>query len=229
MAFITPFVVSSHPWKYSRRLSSKTVRYVPKRACWTSLAKSHPYGDGGIPQEVDWTGYDPVELKKEIEEAERLFKEGLEGREDETPWAIVMSADIIQWDNNLFEASKEHGFNWDLSGVNVVRMSEQTARTALPSDTQRLWAMKFEPSGLLTFSVGNEDGDASDDQYLLAFETNDEAVRFADGLAADGYKVIPTDISILTLKSICKERTLILGVVPAETLVSSSLFTSGMK
>lgn len=231
MAFISPFVPSLRRERCSRLASTNSLPCSSRRACWTSLARSHPYGDGGVPQEVDWTGYDREKLKKEFEEAERLYREEEIQREKEyqTPWAIVMSADIIQWDNNLFKESQEPGFNWDLSGINVVRMCERTALRALPSDTARLWAIQLKPESLLTFSVTREGEEQDKDNYLLVFETKEEAVRFADGLTADGENATLMDIAISTLKSICKDNNLVLGLVPAETLVSASKFTSGMR
>lgn len=229
MAFVTPFAPRPNLRRGPSALPKRPVRSAARRVACVSLAKSHPYGNGGVPTEIDWTGYDEDEMQAEIAEAERLFRQ--RSPPDDSlliPWAIVMSADIIQWNNNLFEASRKEGFSWNLQGVNVVRMSEQTARRALPSDLTRLWTVRLEPDGLLTFSTGKPEDGSIPDRFLLVFEAYNEAVRFADRLVADGVSAAAADVPVVTLKTACREENLILGVVPQDTLVSPSQFVSNL-
>lgn len=188
------------------------------------LPKSHPYGNGGIPSKPDYTGWDEARLMEEFAEVEANFRPASEDP-GIVKWAIVMSADILQWDNNLFKASVEHGFQWDLRGINVVPIHERTARRCIERDTTDLWVLLIGDEGVLSVSL-HELGQSVDEgtEVLLTFPLEEDAERFADQLAADGKSVNTRLISIDSLKQLCTQDDMILGLVPARTLVSPAQF-----
>lgn len=158
----------------------------------------------------------------DIAEAEANFKPA---EDSMGQWAIVMSADILQWNNNLFQASAEEGFKWDLAGVNVVPIHESIARRCIEVDVFDLWVLEMGNEGVLSFAMHDE-GQAVDDgtEVLLTFSIEEEAQRFVDQLAADGKEAKVRLVPIKSLKELCKQDGMILGLVPAKTLVSPGQF-----
>ena len=140
-------------------------------------------------------------------------------------WVVIMSADVIQFRNNLLETSIRDGHNWDLSDVSVIRMAERTARRALPPTTTKLWVVRVGESGngQEVVSVGVE-GNGRREDVLLAFEREDEAKRFAEYLIADGTAATHTHEPITRLNAVCNEAKILLGLVPAETLITPGQF-----
>lgn len=187
------------------------------------MARSHPYGNGGLPDKPDYSDWDREALMKEIAEAEAKFvpadPDGMK------KWVLVMAADIIQWNNNLFKASKEQGFEWDLSGINVVAIHENIARKCIEPDTSDLWILLMGEEGVLSFGIHDKDQSADEgDEVLLAFSMKDEAQRFADQLIAEGMDPKLRLVPIPALKEFCRKDGMILGLVPAKTLVTPGQF-----
>ncbi|PXF49416.1 hypothetical protein BWQ96_00732 [Gracilariopsis chorda] len=182
------------------------------------LAKSHPYGNGGLDNRCDYTGYDPEAVRKEIEEAERKAAAWeVKTPEDlENVWMVVMSSDIIQWDNNLFKASVENGFSWDLRGISIVPMVERSVRRSL-SDNY-LYVIETGSEQLLSVRADNSE------DILLTFEKEAEAKRFESYLIADNQSAKIVKLSIEVVKRMCQERGVLIGVVPQGTLVSPLQF-----
>lgn len=162
-------------------------------------------------------------MMKEIAEAEANFKPA--DPDGMKKWAIVMSADIIQYNNNLFKASQEKGYNWDLAGVQVVPIHETIARKCIEADTFDLWVLEMGSEGILSFSIHDDDQAVDDgDEVLLTFSDKDEAQRFSDQLVAEGQDPRLKKVPIGTLKEFCKREGMILGLVPEKTLVTPGQF-----
>lgn len=209
-----------------RRLGSNNCAQVQRcgqvvtRICPSSLAKSHPYGNGGIDTTVDYSKYDPGRIEAEVAEAKALLSH-MQEMEVMSDWSIVMSSDVIQWNNNLFNASKEHGYDWNLEGLVVVRMSERTARRAIDDSMTKLWVIFLAEDELVTFSMPSKPLE----KMLLTFEGEDEAQRFVGFLKAEGREASTVEQNISRLKAICADAKVRFGLVPAKTLVSPSQFS----
>lgn len=76
-------------------------------------------GNGGVNNEVDWTGSDPVALQKESHEAEHLLKTQ-PIKQTTSRWIVIMNSGLIQWETNFFERLVKKGFIRDLSDVSVI-------------------------------------------------------------------------------------------------------------
>lgn len=167
---------------------------------------------------ADFSGYDEAAAKASMAEERRRFEETPKER-GPSLWALVMSADIIQWDNNLFKTSREEGLQFELDGVAVVRVSERTAFRAFDSRVAALWTVSLAADEALVIA-----DDAGTARLLLAFEREDEAVRFASLLAADGTPATPANTPISAIKQMCAAGDALIGLVPAGTLVTPGQF-----
>jgi len=183
------------------------------------MAKSHPYGNGGLNNVADFSQYDPEKIKEEIAYAEMKFA-AMKKEDPASAWALVMSKDIIQWNNNLLETSRQHGYNWDLSGVSVIRMTERTARRAIADNVTELWVILADMESVL--AVGTDEGG---ERLMLSFELEEDAGRFTETLRADGNdEAAYRRVSIDDLKRICEESQLMIGLVPGKSLVVPTQF-----
>lgn len=200
------------------------------RPRWTSLARSHPYGNGGIPTELDYTGFDAEATRKQFAEIDREM--ALHGLEPQflSYWALVLSTDLIQWKNNLFQASAANGYSWNLRGINVVRMAERTARRAIEETTESLYVVEVgegtSEGRSEVLAVGVEGRDEGSERYdlILTFERKEEVGRFVQLLEAEGCVARERLMGISELNKKCKERGVLLGVVPCSALISPLQF-----
>lgn len=222
MAFVAPFIapfapsVASHTTVRHRILLRNAPTQLTRAAHvprWT-MTNAHPYGNGGLINEPDWTGFDPDALDAELADAKERMR--TEHREHNGPWAIVLNADIIQWNNNLFNASRAAGFSWDLNGIRIVRLSAITAKRDIEDVNPDLFNIDVDGKPY-TFFTGTMYG-------MLAFTGQDEANRFAEMLRAEGKHPVcvekhPTTI----LRDTCHNNSILLGVVPMRTLISPDM------
>ncbi|KAI0562560.1 hypothetical protein FGB62_58g13 [Gracilaria domingensis] len=182
------------------------------------LAKSHPYGNGGLDNRIDYTGYDPEAIAKEFEDAKHKFHALVSDPPEELQniWMVILSTDIIQWDNNLIKASLENGFNWDLRGVSIAPIVERSVRRSLTEES--VYVIDTGNQSLLAVSAGE------DKKILLTFEKEQEASRFESHLSAEGQDAKKVKLSIEAAKGVCKDKGLHFGIVPERTLVSPMQF-----
>lgn len=171
---------------------------------------------------ADFSNYDPVAFAAEVAAAEEWAKTKPTPEEIISPWRIVMSADLIQWNNNLFKESAAKGFSWDLNGIGVIVMAKQEADAVL-EQSPKLWIIDMGGS---LVSIRQQD---TGSQLLLAFQQREEVDRFVDGLEADGHEQV--EVELLHYKEIERLATAQgakMGLVPPKTLVSPNQFGSNI-
>ena len=104
MAFITtgPFHRKTQRFPDCRKSSLKRIRLgLTSVKC---LARSHPFDNGCIPQKIDWTGYDPEGLAKEVEEAKRLLEETPVAKDQVIGrWVMLVNPRFITMDSRLYD------------------------------------------------------------------------------------------------------------------------------
>lgn len=197
---------------------SRTWRLLRARGSLgcVSMARSHPYGDGGIQNQADWSDYDPEAFAKEVAEAERLLNTETKA-EEISKWTIIMNADIIQNNNNLFETSQERGFKWDLHGLSVLQLAERTAVREIENHLATVWTVHVASEGEIHFSFNDRRG-------LLCFARWDEAHRFADQLSASlGIDAVAKEQITKVIRAECDREDKLIGFVPSETLVTPAM------
>lgn len=141
---------------------------------------------------------------------------------------LVISADIIQWNNNLFRASVANGFSWNLRGIKVVRMAEQTARRSIMEKTTALYTVQMGQLLDELLAVRVEGGSEGIEGYelILAFKSKDEVGRFVELLKAEGHVARESLIAVDDLNRECEQRGVLVGLVPSRALISPMQFDS---
>lgn len=143
-------------------------------------------------------------------------------------WVLVLSADIIQWNNNLFHTSIANGYSWDLRGIKVVHMAEQTARRSIIDRMTALYAVEMGQASdeLLAVRVERRGDDVEEYHLILAFEGEDEVGRFAELLKAEGHTAKEKLVAVDELDRECEQRGVLVGVVPSRAFISPMQFDS---
>lgn len=140
-------------------------------------------------------------------------------RHTTSKWTIIMNTDIIQWKNNLLEASRKQGLAIKITGITVIRLAEQTAVKEIENRLDTVWFIQIDDGDAVHFTTNaREEG-------LLCFMRKDEATRFADQLSADmsAARVTPTEIKTQKVRAMSDETGMLIGIVPTETLVSPAM------
>lgn len=180
------------------------------------MARSHPYGDGDIKNQVDWSGYNPEDFAKEVAEAERLLNSEVKPQET-SKWTIIINADAVQYNNNLFEMSQKQGFNWDLHELSFLPLAEQTAVCEIENKWPTVWTIYINSENV-HFSFNDRRG-------LLCFARYEEAHRFAEQLCASvGINVVAKEQTTKVVREECDREDKLIGFVPSKTLVTPSMF-----
>lgn len=80
-------------------------------------------------------------------------------RQKVSKWTIIMNSDLIQWQNNLFETSRNGGVTGDMNGLAVIRLTEETAVTEIESQMESVWTIRINDDDILELcTTGKETG-----------------------------------------------------------------------
>lgn len=224
MAFISISTVRPSTLHHPHSLSNKRTCCLPcSKPRWVCLARSHPFGNGGIPTELDFSNFDPAKTRAKFAAADAEYEASPDRSTDHiSNWALLICPDIIQWNNNIFKASVEAGFNWDLRDVKLVRIAERTARRDIEQQISELYVVQLGDEGVDEFLVVNACGKGSDDadKFLLTFEEHEDVTRLVDLIISDGHHARAVRMSTATLKQHAEAQNLLLALAPSHSLIS---------
>ena len=231
MAFITPVSiptvrVNRESWKAKTTKQTVMRRHVRICACERSpsgptegLKTAHPYGNGNIDMTLDWTGWDPKELARQVAEAEAGLKNEQLDKMKVSCWKIAMNPEMILHGNRVWEESVKAGFSADISGLKLLPMMEPVAEIEIEASYENLWVVTADEKDVqVTTSNGKS--------VLLCFSREEEARIYAnelrDSLESDSkvdlVQRVPKDI-----RAEYEPQGSLLGLVPAHSVVTPSL------
>lgn len=216
--------------KSHKTLRVDRPRRVSTRARWVCETKSHPWGNGGLDNVANFEGYDSEQAQRDLARVKKEFEERIAevDAQQESMWAIIFNTDIIQWDNNLLNAAMEFGLNVQLENAKVICVTERVARTMFEGHIDEMYVLRRSD----TSSGGDQPeflsgvaGDTHD--LLIAFQTADDASRFAANLEAEDRGLVAAEaLSMNQIRAICIQRGLTIGFV-APSFVQPSHFQDG--
>lgn len=200
----------------SQNLKQSSQNRVYQRQAPTSLTRSHSYGNGGLDNRLDWSDFDPEEMARQVAEAEYMYKANPIVHTT-SPWTILMGLDLIQVQNNLVEAARQYGFQWDLSEISVERLADATAVREIQEKHETIWQVIVDEAPV-SFSLGPE-GDGP-----VCFFREEEATRFAEQYTADGGgSATAVEVNTLEVRKECDARGGLIGIIPCGTLVTPAM------
>jgi hypothetical protein len=203
---------------------------VRSRPRWTCETKAHPWGNGGLNNVANWDGYKREDTIAELAELRAEFEKGAATREasHRSMWALIFNTDLIQWHNNLLDASYRFGLPVNLNSARVVKVVEEIARTAFDGPVDALWTLRrgdVEPgSDMQLVSASSK----AFGKMLITFEKQDDAVRFAANMTGDGRgNIVAERLPIEEIKACCSANDMLIGFIPP-CFVQPSHFAPGM-
>lgn len=189
-----------------------------KRQVTVCLAGEKLPRNGGVNNRVDWSGYDPEELERQVKEAEYMKKHHPVVHTI-SPWTSVMGIDLIQHKNNIAEASRLHSLpvEWDPSQILIQRMSDITAVREIQNKHETIWQVVVNDEAIaVTLDPAGEGP--------LCFIQKDEAIRFAEQITADGGgDAKPMEVNTLDVRKECDKKGRLIPFVPSGTLVTPAM------
>lgn len=183
----------------------------------------HPYGNGGLNNVCDSTGYSREAALAQAAEDDaeyEAYKASIPA-EARSMWTVIYNTDLIQWDGNLLDLALEKGLDLRADGARVVSLSEEIARTLTEGSLDSLWVL--DASEAARTAGGDVELSARDlivahqdaaGKLLFAWEQQDDAVRFAQNLEQDGRTAAaptPVLLPLADIKAACAERSMRIG------------------
>lgn len=211
-----------------RALTTTSPRPRPR---WTCASESHPFGNGGLNNVVDRTGYDrEAERARFAKVKEEYAAEAgeREGRE-KSMWAIIYNVDVIQWRNNLMNAAAEFGLELRMDDVKVLPLPEAVVETMFEGQLKSVWAVeRAEGAGEGDERAFVTAGKADFGKMVLVFQFAADAERFAYNMVQDGRgNVVASEVPMAGMKNICEDAGLRIGFV-TRSFIQPSHFAAGM-
>lgn len=219
----SPFVSSQN--QYMNQLQKRPTTRSYQAPKWSCAAKSHPWGNGGLDNHLDFTGYDKREVEAEIAEAEKEFAEKMKKNPPRlSPWVVIMSADVIQKKKHLFEAFQKDGLTWDFTGLRFIRYDSRTLQEMFDKHVRNVWLVELANGDLVMC------GDEDNPNMLMSFEHEDEVNRFIDHLQADGIEnAKKKQLSVETVERIAESNGSLIGFITQTTFIAPGKFTNNIQ
>lgn len=195
----------------------------------------HPYGNGGLNNVCDSTGYTREGALAQAAEDDAEFEayKASIPAEARSMWTVIYNTDLIQWDGNLFDLALEKGTDLRAEGARIISLSEDIARTLTEGSLDSLWVLD---AGAAARADGSDVELSARDlvaarqdaagKLLFAWEHKDDAVRFSQNLEQDGrVDAAPTPVllPLADIKTACAARDMRIGFM-TPSLINPSHF-----